>query len=149
MDKLLKYFIVSGLAVTVFLNTQCINTQVAPAPSGTSCISLKRTDIYNELRGRSLNENWKFYQGDVSGHGEISAYGLPGEIGVLIVQVPVDSIANNVGLKEGDVILKCQDQEIDNMNNLVKIFSDITKGTKVMLDIWRLQQQESIEVVIE
>ena len=135
MNKLLKYLIVSGLAVTVFLNTQCMNTQVAPTPSGISSISLRGTDIYNGLQGQIFNENWKFYQGDVSGHGEISAYGLPGEIGVLIVQVPVDSIANNVGLKEGDVILKYQDQEIDNMNNLVKIFSDMMKGTKVSLDI--------------
>ena len=117
--------------------------------TGTSSVSLKGTDIYNGLRGQSFNENWKFYQGDVNGHGEISAYGLSGEIGELIVQVPVSSIANKAGLKEGDVILKCQDQEIDNMNNLVKIFSDTAKGTIVSLDIWRLQQQESIEVVIE
>ena len=86
---------------------------------------------------------------NIIGQGEISAYGLPGEIGVLIVQVPVGSIANKAGLKEGDVILKCQDQEIDNMNDLVKIFGDTTKETKVTLDIWRLQQQKSIEVAIE
>ena len=72
MNKLLKYFIVLGLAVTVFLNTHCIHTQVAPTLPGTSSLSLKGTDIYNGLRGQSFNENWKFYQGDVSGGQEIS-----------------------------------------------------------------------------
>ena len=72
MNKLLKYFIVLGLAVTVFLNTHCIHTQVAPTLLGTSSLSLKGTDIYNGLRGQSFNENWKFYQGDVSGGQEIS-----------------------------------------------------------------------------
>jgi beta-galactosidase len=72
MNKLSRYIIVLGLAVTVFLNTHCINTQIATTLPGTSSISLKGTDIYNGLRGQSFNENWKFYQGDVSGGQEIS-----------------------------------------------------------------------------
>ena len=86
---------------------------------------------------------------NIIGQGEISAYGLPGEIGVLIVKVTVGSVANNAGLKEGDVILKCYGQETNSMDDLFKAFCDTAKGTKVTLDIWRLQQQESIEVVIE
>jgi beta-galactosidase len=72
MNKLSRYIIVLGLAVTVFLNTHRINTQIATTLPGTSSISLKGTDIYNGLRGQSFNENWKFYQGDVSGGQEIS-----------------------------------------------------------------------------
>ena len=86
---------------------------------------------------------------NIFGQGEISAYGLPGEIGVLIVQVPAGSIADNAGLKKDDVILKCGDHEINNVDNLFKVFSGFAKGTKVTLEIWRLQQNISVEVSIK
>jgi len=98
------------------------------------------TTIRNFLGARIKN---------VIGQGEISAYGLSGEIGVLIVQIPVSSVADNARLKEGDVIFKCQGQEITSMDDLFKIFGGTAKGTKVTLDIWRLQQQESVGVVVE
>jgi beta-galactosidase len=37
-----------------------------------SVISLKGTDIYNGLRGKSFNEGWKFYKGDVNDGQNIS-----------------------------------------------------------------------------
>ncbi len=86
---------------------------------------------------------------NIIGKGEISAYGLPGEIGVLIVQVPAGSTAENAGLKKDDIILKCEDQEINNVDNLFKVFSSIAKGTKVTLEIWRLQRNISIYVSIK
>ncbi len=86
---------------------------------------------------------------NIMGQGEISAYGLPGEIGVLILQVPAGSTAENAGLKKDDVILKCGDQEINNVDNLFKVFSGFAKGTKVTLGIWRLQKNISVEVSIK
>ena len=59
---------------------------------------------------------------NIIGQGEVSAYGLPGEVGVLLVQVPAGSAADKAGLKEGDVILKCQGREISSMDDLFRVF---------------------------
>ncbi len=63
---------VVGFAVIVLFNTRGFNARAVQAPYGlettivTSAISLNGTDIYNGLRGQSFNEDWKFYEGDVS-----------------------------------------------------------------------------------
>ena len=83
---------------------------------------------------------------NIIGQGEISAYGLTGESGVLVLQVSADSATEKAGLKKDDVILTCEGKEISNMDDLSKILSVTPKGYKVMLDIWRLQQHVSVEV---
>ena len=74
MNRLLKVFLVFGLSVIAFFNTQCISKQVAPTPVNQvkSLMSLKGTDIYNGLRGESFNEGWKFNKGDVNDGQDIS-----------------------------------------------------------------------------
>ena len=47
---------------------------------------------------------------NIIGLGEVSAAGLPGEIGVSLVEVPAGSAAAKAGLEVGDVILKCAGQ---------------------------------------
>ncbi len=86
---------------------------------------------------------------NIIGLGEISAYGLPGEAGVLLVRVPADSAADKAGLKEGDVILKCRGQEISSVDDLFKVFGGTAKGARVALDMWRLQQHVFAEVNVE
>ncbi len=83
---------------------------------------------------------------NIIGQGEVSAYGLPGEVGVLLVQVPAGSAADKAGLREGDVILRCRGQEISSVDDLFRVS---TKGVKVALGIWRLQQHVSAEVSVE
>jgi S1-C subfamily serine protease len=43
---------------------------------------------------------------NVVGMGEVSASGLPGEVGVLVLAVPPQTPAAALGLRQGDVILK-------------------------------------------
>jgi S1-C subfamily serine protease len=86
---------------------------------------------------------------NVIGPGEISAYGLPGEVGVLLVQVLPGSTAARAGLKKGDVILKCRDREVGGMDDLFEALGSAARGTKVPLDVWRLQQHCSVEVSVE
>jgi hypothetical protein len=86
---------------------------------------------------------------DIIGLGEVSAYGLPGEIGVLLVQVPAGSAAEKAGLKKGDVILKCQGREISGVNDLFEILDIAARKTKVTLDLWRLQHYVSVKVNVE
>jgi hypothetical protein len=62
------------------------------------------------------------------GMGEISASGLPGEVGVLLLGVPLGSRAASFGLREGDVVLVLPDQG------------------QVRITIWRQQNEATIEV---
>ncbi|MGA2499341.1 MAG: PDZ domain-containing protein [Tepidisphaeraceae bacterium] len=58
----------------------------------------------------------------------MSAYGLSGEIGGILIEVPAGSAAEKAGLKQGDVILKCQDQEIRSVDELHHAFAGLPKG---------------------
>ena len=120
-----------------------------PVINGSQKLELTLSPCKNGIKQAIVPPGTTADQLFVIGQGEISAYGLHGGIGVLIMQILVSSITNDVGLKEGDEILKCQDKEINGMDDLFSVFGDTTMGTKVTLDIWRLQQQKSIEVVIE
>ncbi|MBI5383543.1 MAG: PDZ domain-containing protein [Verrucomicrobia bacterium] len=86
---------------------------------------------------------------NVVGLGEVSAYGLPGEVGAILTQVPAGSAAAKAGLKEGDVILKCRGVEVRSVDGLLTAFSGAAKGTKVILEVWRLQEHVSVEVSVE
>jgi hypothetical protein len=116
-----------------------------PFKSTTNTVLIKDSVVRNNTTKNFLGAKIK----NIIGQGEISAYGLPGDVGVLILQVPAGSTAENAGLKKDDVILKCGEQEISNVDNLLKIFSGFARGTTVTLGIWRLQQNISIDVSIK
>lgn len=83
---------------------------------------------------------------NVIGLGEVSAYGLPGETGVILIEVPGDSMAAKAGLRKDDVILRCLDCDITARKDLVDLFNT-TQKTKLELRVWRLQRPVLIEVV--
>ena len=58
---------------------------------------------------------------NVSGMGEVSAAGLPGEIGVLVVDVPPLSQAAAAGLRRGDVILRVGGTKVDALPELLRL----------------------------
>ncbi|MGE5296730.1 MAG: signaling protein, partial [Solirubrobacterales bacterium] len=58
---------------------------------------------------------------NVVGLGEVSAAGLPGEVGVVVLDVPVGSAAAQSGLRQSDVILRCADQQVNTVDDLVRI----------------------------
>ncbi len=86
---------------------------------------------------------------NVVGAGEISAYGLAGETGAIIVQVPAGSVAAKVGLQERDVILKCQGRDVSSAEDLLQLFGNAAKGTRLTLEVWRLQHIVSLAATIE
>jgi hypothetical protein len=50
---------------------------------------------------------------NIVGLGDVSAYGLPGEAGVLLAEVPATSDAAAAGLRAGDVLLRCNGIDVD------------------------------------
>ncbi|HEY8747736.1 MAG TPA: PDZ domain-containing protein [Tepidisphaeraceae bacterium] len=80
---------------------------------------------------------------NVVGLGEVSAAGLPGETGVLMVDVPADSAAARAGLHAGDVILKVNDTAVASVAELLRL---APPSKKFGLDVWRNQQHTQLGI---
>ncbi len=82
---------------------------------------------------------------NIVGLGDISAAGLPGEIGVNVLDVSVEGVAAQSGLKVGDVILKCGGEKTDSLADFQRILR--TAPGTVRLQVWRNQASMQIDVV--
>jgi len=82
---------------------------------------------------------------DISGLGDRSAYGLPDESGVLILDLPAASSATQAGLQKDDVIRTCNGQPVRTVSDLQKL-RDQAAGKKLTLSILRKQSQVAVEV---
>ncbi len=71
---------------------------------------------------------------------------MPGETGVSIVAAPADSALAQAGLREGDVILKCTDRDINTVAELLAAFRVPLSAGKLKLEIIRAQQRTKIEL---
>jgi len=81
---------------------------------------------------------------NIIGLGEVSAAGLPGEIGVSLVEVPPNSAAAKAGLRVGDVILKCNGRPTDSVADLIRLWRQAS--SKVTLEVWRNQRAVKVTV---
>ena len=76
-------------------------------------------------------------------------YGLERPTGVLVAQVNEDTPASKAGLKDGDIILKVGDKEINNPSNLRNTISLSEVGQKVDLRIIRDGKEKDVQVKLE
>ena len=83
---------------------------------------------------------------NIVGLGEVSASGLPGEIGVLLMDVPPASRAATAGLRVGDVILRLAGKSADSLAALKQITAALPATGHVHITIWRQQKEAIIEV---
>ena len=105
---------------------------------------LKATKEYDSGRNRRVVEWFGAKIKNIVGLGEVSAAGLPGEIGVSLIEVPVKSGAANAGLKVGDVILSCAGRKIETFVDLQRAWRK-TSG-RVSLEVWRAQKSVMMDV---
>jgi len=82
---------------------------------------------------------------DIEGLGGRSAYALPDESGVLLLEVPAASPAATAGLQKDDVIVVCNGQPVRTTYDLQKL-RDKAAGQKLTLRISRKQNQATAEV---
>ncbi len=82
---------------------------------------------------------------DIEGLGDRSAYGLPDETGVLLLDVPADSALAKAGLVKDDVILACDGKPVRNAGDLRAILA-LAKGAPLMVSALRRQQTVAAEV---
>ena len=83
---------------------------------------------------------------NVVGMGEVSSRGLPGETGVLLVDVPRASAAAKAGLKKSDVILKCNGKTVEIVDDLIRSYRSAAPLGRVKLGVVREQSDTTVEV---
>lgn len=83
---------------------------------------------------------------NIVGEGEMSAYGTPGETGVLVLEVPAGGALAAAGLQKDDVILKVDGKVIDKCSDLLKKTAGVQPGQEIKIGIERLQKESTIPV---
>jgi hypothetical protein len=90
---------------------------------------------------------WKWFNATVKNMetlGEQSAAGLSSISGVVVLEVPSNSLAAKSGLKVGDVILQCQEVKIENHSQLVQAIKDLHYLPVLILTVHRNQISQTI-----
>ncbi|NQV33825.1 MAG: PDZ domain-containing protein [Phycisphaeraceae bacterium] len=82
---------------------------------------------------------------NIAGLGDRSAYGLPTESGVLVLNVPEKSDAAKAGLKPDDVILACNGTSVRTIADLLTLQNQ-RAGRRLAVQVQRKQARLSLEV---
>ena len=89
---------------------------------------------------------WQARVRDISGLGDRSAYGLPAEEGVLLLEVPSGSLAARSGLQKDDVILGCNGKPVKRLRDLLAI-QEQAPGQKLTVAVHRKQGPVTVVVL--
>ncbi len=107
------------------LKTIARTPQLPGNPGTNTALSPSQRDARPVIwRGASLK--------NVTGPGEISASGLSGEAGVLVLSVPPQSQAAALGLHAGDVILRIGTRNTDSVEDLLRLSVPQAAGTLIV-----------------
>ena len=97
--------------------------------------------------GSSSGKTYKWFGAtvkDVETEGEQSAAGLPALSGVILLDVPPDSKLAKSHFKTGDIILKCEQSEVKNFNQLNRIVNDAQWKSSHEIVVMRNQNEETL-----
>jgi hypothetical protein len=83
---------------------------------------------------------------NVIGMGEASAAGLPGETGILVLDVPSSSRAAAAGLRKGDVVLRLDGKPAETLRDLQRLSAESPAFGTVGITIFRGQREMLLEV---
>ena len=111
-------------------------TPVLPVPRAAAIVEARPAQSM-PWQGATLRE--------VVGPGEVSAAGLPGEVGVKVESVSANSNLAGAGLKADDVILKLDGGPTDSVPEFLRAWRKAA-GPRVKLSVWRDQKDAVVEV---
>ncbi len=80
---------------------------------------------------------------------EMSAYGLSGVAGIVVLEAPTGSPAARQGLRKGDVIVACNDVKTSDLAGLLDVLSKQKEGVTVTLGVSRDQKVITITLFPE
>lgn len=99
-----------------------------------------------ETRSRQVTEWAGAKVRNIVGLDEVSASGTPGEVGVILLDVPANSNAGRAGFLPGDVILAINDKPVKDIGDLLRFSRQATPGESGNVTIIRFQQESKIRV---
>jgi hypothetical protein len=83
---------------------------------------------------------------NIAGQGEMSAFGLPGVTGALIVEIPSDHPFAKAGLRKGDVILGLGDKIVEQAQDLFNLYKPEKDGRAMKARVYRNQTDIIVEI---
>jgi hypothetical protein len=86
---------------------------------------------------------------NITDEGEMSAFGLPGVTGVLVLEVPADSALARAGLRKGDVILRLDETAVNDTKQLAAQARTLSPGQSITVGISRNQSAVNLNIVPE
>jgi membrane-associated protease RseP (regulator of RpoE activity) len=78
---------------------------------------------------------------NIADEGEMSAFGLPGVTGVLVLEVPTGSVLAKAGLQKNDVILSVNADRTADVATLLRQAPALTAGQTIKVGISRNQKE--------
>jgi hypothetical protein len=84
---------------------------------------------------------------NIADEGEMSAFGLPGVTGVLVLDVPVESALAKAGLRKNDVILSINGAKMADTAALRRQTESLAAGSSLNLGVSRDQKEMSVELI--
>jgi len=79
----------------------------------------------------------------------VAYYNLPTKSGVMVTNVLPGSEAERSGLKPGDIVVRMEDVQIDNVRDLIKVVNKHQVGDKVNVELFRGNDKLVLETVLE
>jgi PDZ domain len=84
---------------------------------------------------------------NITGDGEMSAFGLPALTGVLVLEVPAESPLTKAGLRNNDVILYIDGETTADTATLLRQVSKLPAGKSLKVVVSRDQKESEVQVV--
>ena len=121
-------------------------TMPAKAPYECSAYPIKLTFAGQipDLKGKA-QLLWQAQARDISGSDDKSSYGLPAGAGVLLLDVPAAGTAAKAGLKKDDVVVACNGQEANTINDL-RALANKAAGAGLKLSVIRKHKPMTVEL---
>ncbi len=79
----------------------------------------------------------------------VAYYNLPIEKGVMITNVIPKSEADKSGMRAGDILVRMDDVDINNVRDLIKVMNKRNVGDRVAMELFRGLEKLSLKTVLE
>jgi S1-C subfamily serine protease len=86
---------------------------------------------------------------NIVGLDEVSAAGTPGETGVIVLDVPPVSAAEEAGISAGDVILAFDNKPVKDTLDLMRFTQMAASKHQASITILRFQQESTVKVSLD
>lgn len=83
---------------------------------------------------------------NIVGMGEVSAAGLPAETGVIVESIPWGSWQMEKGIQVDDVILELNGEQVDTVDDLLRLYETARQGGPFVLKVFRGQREVELSV---